>query len=136
MYVDDLSNALSGIRPGGCVQPYVAGFATQLLASGYTVLSMRDVVTSATHLGRWMDLCGIGVDTVTPSTVGRFAKHDCRCPGVRAHHRAPSRRSKGGAVPVDIGSRPSCRSGAALRQLAAALGEQRLAVVPERRCAD
>ena len=93
MHVDDLSGALTGIRLGGCcVQPYVDGFAAQLLARGYTVLSMRDAVTSAAHLGRWMDLCGIGIETVTPSTVVRFAKHDCMCPGARAQHRRPSRR--------------------------------------------
>lgn len=92
MHVNDLSSVLKGIRPGGCVQPYVEGFAAQLVASGYTVLSTRDAVTSATHFGRWMDLCGIGIDTVTASTVVRFATHDCMCPGAGEHHRLPSRR--------------------------------------------
>ena len=71
MQFDDLSHALAGIRPGGSVHPYVDDFAAQLLASRYTILSTRDFVRSATHFGRWMDSCEIGLESLTQTCVFR-----------------------------------------------------------------
>ena len=52
----DLKAVFEGVRPGGCVQPFLEGFATDLISAGYTKLPVRDYVRSATHLGRWLDL--------------------------------------------------------------------------------
>ena len=38
----DLKAVLADVRPGGCVQPYLAGFAAELVSAGYTLLSARD----------------------------------------------------------------------------------------------
>ena len=50
----DLKAVLADVRPGGCVQPYLAGFAAELVSAGYTLLSARDYMRSAAHLGRWL----------------------------------------------------------------------------------
>jgi len=48
----DLKTVLTGVRPGGCVQPYLEGCAAELISAGYAVLPIRDYVSAATHLGR------------------------------------------------------------------------------------
>ena len=58
----DLKAVLTGAKPGGCVQPYLEGFAAELNSVGYAVLSVRDYVRSAAHLGRWMDSRNIGIE--------------------------------------------------------------------------
>ena len=32
----ELKAVLTGVRPGGCVQPYLMGFAAELIAAGYS----------------------------------------------------------------------------------------------------
>lgn len=91
----ELKAVLAGVRPGGCVQPYLAGFATELISAGYTVLSARDFMRSAAHLGRWMDSRNIGVGRLDEAAITRFARHKCECPGVRQHGQRPSRRVAG-----------------------------------------
>jgi len=86
----DLADALAGLRPGECVQPYIQSFAAQLVAGGYALLSTRDYVRSAAHLGRWLDTRGIGLQELSDATVARFARHLCECPGACGHGRSPS----------------------------------------------
>jgi site-specific recombinase XerD len=91
----ELKAVLAGVRPGGCVQPYLAGFATELISAGHTVLSARDFMRSAAHLGRWMDSRNIGVGRLDEAAIARFARHKCECPGVSQHGQRPSRRVAG-----------------------------------------
>ena len=55
MEYDDSKDPLTGVRSGGCVQPYLKGFGAELISGGYTVLVTRNYVRSAAHLGRWID---------------------------------------------------------------------------------
>ncbi len=88
----ELEEVLVGLRPGGCVQPFIQGFVAELMAAGYSLLSTRDYVRSATHLGRWMDSQGIGVDKLVDATVDEFSRHQCECHGTCRRGRRPSRR--------------------------------------------
>lgn len=107
----DLKAVLTGVRPGGCAEPYLAGFAAELVSTGYTLLSARDHVRSAAHLGRWLTSSNMGVDRLNEVTITSFAHHKCACPGVSRH-----------------GQRPSGRMVARTRQFADHLG--RLGVLP------
>jgi site-specific recombinase XerD len=91
----ELESVLAGVRPGGCVQPYLAGFATELLSAGYTVLSARDFMRSAAHLGRWMDSRNLGIGRLNDAAITRFARHRCECPGASRYGQRPSRRAVG-----------------------------------------
>jgi integrase/recombinase XerD len=88
-----LNAVLTGVRPGGCVQPYLVGFAAELLSAGYSVLSARDFVRSATHLGRWMDSRNIKVDGIKQAIITGFTRHRCQCPGAIRHGQRPSART-------------------------------------------
>ena len=92
MQIGDVRGSLTGVRPGGCAQIYLEEFATELIASGYAVLSARDYVRSAAHLGRWMDAGGIDLDQLRDEVIGRFARHRCACSGSSRHGRRPSQR--------------------------------------------
>jgi len=88
----DLKAVLSGITPGGCVEPYLEGFAAELISVGYTLLPIRDYMRSAAHLGRWMDSRNIGIERLREQTIVKFARHKCECPFARPHGRRPSHR--------------------------------------------
>lgn len=88
----EFEDVLVGLLPSGCVQPYIQDFVAALVEDGYTLLSTRDYVRSAAHLGRWMDAHRIGVRELEDSTVADFARHPCKCPGIGLRGRRPSRR--------------------------------------------
>jgi len=87
-----LKDALHRVRPGGCVLPYLEGFAAALVSTGYAELSTVDYVRAAAHLGRWMDSRDIGVDQLSEATLAGFAQHHCQCPNATRHRQRPSRR--------------------------------------------
>jgi hypothetical protein len=87
----ELKDALRRVRPGGCVRPYLEGFAAELFSTGYAVLSTVEYVRSAAHLGRWMDSRAIGVDQLSEATLAGFAQHPCQCPNATRHRQRPSR---------------------------------------------
>ena len=88
----DLKTVLAGVEIRGCVQPYLEGFAAELILAGYAVLPIRDYVRSAAHLGRWMDSRKIGIDRIGQEILARFATHECDCPFSHRHGRCPSGR--------------------------------------------
>ncbi len=88
----DLKMVLTGVRPGGCVQPYLEGFAAELISAGYALLPIRDYVRSAAHLGRWLDSRKVGIDRLTEKAIAEFAQHECECPFAHKRGRRPSRR--------------------------------------------
>ena len=87
----DLTTVIAGVRPGGCVQPHLEGFAAELISAGYAVLPIRDYVRAAAHLGRWLDSRSLGIDQLCEATIADFARHKCRCPIVVAARATPSR---------------------------------------------
>jgi len=89
----ELKAVLTGVRPGGCVQPYLMGFAAEMTSAGYTLLTARDFMRSAVHLGRWMDSRNIRIGGLNQATIARFARHKCQCPGVWRHGQCPSGRT-------------------------------------------
>ena len=88
----DSKIVFSGIRPGGCVQPYLEGFTAELISAGYAVLSIRDYVRSASHLGRWLDSRKLDVGRLNEAVIDDFAEHDCECPFIARRGRRLSRR--------------------------------------------
>jgi integrase/recombinase XerD len=92
MQDDSSRDALAEIRTGGCLQPFLEGFAADLLARGYAILCVRDYGRAGAHLGRWMDAEGIELDRLTGSVIDRFGEHCCRCSGASRHGQRPSRR--------------------------------------------
>jgi integrase len=89
----ELKAVLTGVRPGGCVQPYLARFGAELLSAGYTLLSARDHIRSAAHLGRWMESCNMGIDRLNKTAITRFARHHCECSGAGRRGQRPSPRT-------------------------------------------
>lgn len=89
---DDVQRVLSQIQPAGCLQEQLRGFANQLISNDYTVLSARDYMRSAAHLGRWMEVAGVELDEFSDETIAKFDRHNCKCPGVWRHGHAPSQR--------------------------------------------
>jgi integrase/recombinase XerD len=93
MHNVSLKAVLAGIRTGGCVQPYLERFAVELISAGYTLLSSRDHMRSAAHLGRWLDARKGGITQLDEAIINGFARHKCHCRGVWRHGRPPSRRT-------------------------------------------
>lgn len=88
----ELKNVLAGIRSGSPVQPYLEGFADELISAGYAFLPIRDYLRSAVHLGVWMDCLALGVEQLGDETIAKFARHECECPIGGRRGRCPSRR--------------------------------------------
>lgn len=82
--------ALAGVRAGGCLQPHMRNLAEHLVGKGYAVLSVRNYLQTAAHLGRWMDDCGTPLTSLNDDTVAGFARHRCRCSGAGRSGRRPS----------------------------------------------
>jgi len=92
MQDDKTRDALDEIQTGGCLRPFLEGFAADLVERGYAIVCVRDYVQASAHLGRWMDVEGIDFHQLTDSVADRFGAHCCRCPGGSRHGRRPSRR--------------------------------------------
>ncbi|MBM3495151.1 MAG: integrase [Armatimonadetes bacterium] len=86
----DLATALIGERHGGSLQPHFLNLAEHLVDQGYAVLSVRNYLQAASHLGQWMNDRDIPLTGLTDETLGRFARHRCRCSGARGAGRRPS----------------------------------------------
>ena len=92
MASEKVEMALIGVRHGGSLQPYIRNIAEHLIDQGYAVLSARNHLEVAAHLGRWMDDGAIPLRSLTDETLGRFARHLCRCSGAGRAGRRPSPR--------------------------------------------
>jgi integrase/recombinase XerD len=88
----DLKAVFTGVRPGGCVQSHLEGFAAELISAGYAKLPVRDYVRSAAHLGRWMDSRNLAIGQLGEAVIAEFAQHECECPLARRHGQRPARR--------------------------------------------
>ena len=86
----DVTEVLTGLRSAGCIERHIRSFARHLIGCGYTLLSSREYVRAAAHLGRWMDIRGIPPEKLSDDVLSKFARHQCRCPGACLHGRSPS----------------------------------------------
>jgi integrase/recombinase XerD len=56
----------------GPLEPYVTGFAGELLRQGYSQTSAAQHVCFIAHLDRWMSAEGVGVDGLSGPLIGRY----------------------------------------------------------------
>lgn len=88
----NLTNVLAGIERSGSAQPYLEGFAAELISLGYSELSTRNYVGSAVHFGQWIDSRHKKIDQIGEKCLSQFARHKCRCAFGSRPGRRPSRR--------------------------------------------
>lgn len=67
----------------GELAPLVAEFVEQLRALGHSRFTTGGYEASARHFACWLTRTGLAVCDVDDDVVRRFARHRCRCPGVR-----------------------------------------------------
>ena len=91
----ELKAVFEGVRPGGCVQPYLEGFAAELISAGYAKLPVRDYVRSAAHRGRWLDWRKLGIERLGATVIAEFAQHECECPLAWRRGQRPSSKPLG-----------------------------------------
>ena len=63
--------------------PYLSQFTTEMMSAGFTTLTIKGYSDAVRHFGTWLNENAIGIRSVTPDTVKRFAAHHCNCPGGR-----------------------------------------------------
>jgi integrase/recombinase XerD len=71
----------------GDIEPLVAAFVNHLSALGYTGLTATNYENSARHFAHWLTQSHIDVADVDDDVIRRFARHRCRCPGIRRRDR-------------------------------------------------
>jgi integrase/recombinase XerD len=71
----------------GDIEPLVAAFVNHLSALGYTGLTAANYENSARHFAHWLTQSHIGVADVDDDVIRIFARHRCRCPGIRRQDR-------------------------------------------------
>ena len=78
-------NRRSGRRQmdAGNLASQVAEFVRHLLQDGYTDLTVRGYDDAARHLAHWLAQSKIAVADIDEAIIVRFARHRCRCPGIR-----------------------------------------------------
>ena len=67
----------------GDLAPQVAEFTRQLSQLGHTGLTVSGYDAAARHLGQWLRLARVAVADIDDAVIDRFARHRCRCPGIR-----------------------------------------------------
>jgi integrase/recombinase XerD len=67
----------------GDIAPLVAEFTRHLREAGHTDLTVRGFDGAARHLSQWLAQAKVTVADIDESVIGRFARHRCRCPGMR-----------------------------------------------------
>ena len=63
---------LSRIRVTGPLEPYVSGFAAELVQRGYTPVSVGHQLRLMAHVSRWLASEGLGPDDLSPAQVEEF----------------------------------------------------------------
>lgn len=67
----------------GNLAPHVAEFTRHLSELGHTGLTVTGYDAAARHLAQWVALTKIAVADIDEAVIDRFARHRCRCPGIR-----------------------------------------------------
>jgi len=75
----------------GDMGPLVEGFVRHLSADGYTGLTVAGYEASARHFAQWLTRTGIAHRDINDDVVRRFARHRCRCPGIRRGDRVSAK---------------------------------------------
>lgn len=67
----------------GDLAPLVAEFTRHLSEAGHTDLTVRGFDGAARHLAHWLVQAKVAVADIDETVIDRFARHRCRCPGMR-----------------------------------------------------
>ena len=67
----------------GELAPLVAEFRHHLSEAGHTDLTVRGFDGAARHLSQWLAQAKVTVANIDETVIDRFARHRCRCPGMR-----------------------------------------------------
>jgi site-specific recombinase XerD len=67
----------------GELAPLVTEFTCHLSELGHTSLTVSGYDAAARHLAQWLALVKVAVADIDGAVVDRFARHRCRCPGIR-----------------------------------------------------
>ncbi len=68
------------MNPGSAAR-YLEGFAAEMASVGYTSLTISFYLSSAIHLGGWVEASGLDFANINEETIQAFAAHRCQCPG-------------------------------------------------------
>ncbi|MBB4264209.1 tyrosine-type recombinase/integrase [Bradyrhizobium sp. CIR3A] len=67
----------------GDLAPLVTEFTRHLTVLGHTSLTVSGYDAAARHLAQWLTLSKVAVTDIDDGVTDRFARHRCRCPGIR-----------------------------------------------------
>jgi site-specific recombinase XerD len=67
----------------GDLAPLVTEFARHLTVLGHASLTVSGYDAAARHIAQWLTLAKIAVADIDDGVIDRFARHRCRCPGIR-----------------------------------------------------
>ena len=67
----------------GELAPLVTEFTCHLSELGHTSLTVSGYDAAARHLAQWLALVKVAVADIDGAVIDRFARHRCRCPGIR-----------------------------------------------------
>ncbi|UEM11275.1 hypothetical protein J4G43_043040 [Bradyrhizobium barranii subsp. barranii] len=67
----------------GDLAPLVTEFTRHPTALGHKSLTVSGYDAAARHLAQWLTLAKIAVPDIDDGVADRFARHRCRCPGIR-----------------------------------------------------
>lgn len=67
----------------GDLAPLVTEFTRHLSDLGYTRLTVTGYDAAARHAAQWLALAKVAVADIDETVIDRFARHCCRCPGIR-----------------------------------------------------
>jgi integrase/recombinase XerD len=71
----------------GNIEPLVAEHVNRLSTLGHTSLTVTGYENSARHFAHWLTRSRIDVADIDDDVIRRFARHRCRCPGIRQQDR-------------------------------------------------
>jgi site-specific recombinase XerD len=84
-----MSKSIEHLRTGkhrmdaGNLAPRVSESTRHLLELGHTELTVAGYEAAARHLAQWLVLANVAVADIDDVVIDRFARHRCRCPGIR-----------------------------------------------------
>ena len=75
----------------GDLAPLVKDFTQHLSNLGHTRLTVRGYEWPSRHFVQWLQLSKLAVADIDDAVAERFARHRCRCPGIRCAERVSAR---------------------------------------------
>jgi len=69
----------------GSLRTFVDEFTNSLIALGHTRLTIENYEDTACHLAEWLRRSDLILAEVDEGVVARFARHQCKCTGIRRH---------------------------------------------------